>query len=395
MKNVQFYLLYWLFAVPMVINSCTQPPKANEPIPAGFLPGNIKTADSLVGLFMKKYDVPGLSLTIAKNDSVKLERCYGYADKGKNQLMTPGNRFRIASISKPFTATAIMKLVEQGRLHLQDKVFGKSALLGITYGTYPYKKWVEEITLEHLLEHLGGGWTDADYDKNNNLYNDRDPIFLHPEMNQATLIGWALDNQPLTYEPGTHFQYSNFGFCLLGRVIEKVSGMRYEEYVRKNVLQPCGITDMQIGGITLAEQLPGEVHYYDTHGDPYIVFDGRRGDSNGGWVATPTDLVKFMIRVDKFPQKGDMLEPSTLDTMFSAPAVSPEYAKGWGVNKYDTYFHYGAIPGQQSLLARTHDGFCLSVMVNTWSRKANFDLEMGQLILDVQRAISYWPNGEI
>ena len=396
MRGFRFNLFVSLCGIILAINACTQPPKANEPIPVGFLPCNIRTVDSLVGIFINKYNVPGLSFTIARNDSIKIERCYGYADKDTKELMTPGNRFRIASISKPFTATAIMKLVEQGKLRLQDKVFGIGGILGTTYGTYPYKRWVEEITVENLLEHLGGGWTDADYDKNKGLYNDRDPMFLHPEMNQAALISWALDNQPLKYEPGTHFQYSNFGFCLLGRVIEKVTGIKYEEFVRKNILQPCGITDMQIGGSTLAERLPGEVHYYDSHDFPYTLFDGRRMDAVAGWIATPTDLVKFMMRVDRFPQKADILEPATLDTMFSAPALSPGYAKGWGVNKYDNYFHGGAFPGQQSILARTHDGFCWAVIVNTWSRKGdNFQSDMDQLMWHIRQAISYWPNGEI
>jgi CubicO group peptidase (beta-lactamase class C family) len=398
MKNFPFYLFFLISGFELAIYSCSQPQKANEPIPVGFLPDNIKTVDSLVGVFMQKYNVPGLSFTIARNDSIKIERCYGYADKDTKELMHPGNRFRIASISKSFTATAIMKLVEQGKLHLRDKVFGIGGILGTTYGTYPYKRWVEEITVADLLEHLGGGWTDADYNKNHDLYNDRDPMFLHPEMNQATLISWALDNQPLKYEPGTHFQYSSFGFCLLGRVIEKVTGMEYEEYVRKNILQPCGITDMQIGGNTLAERLPSEVHYYDSHDSPYTsLFDGRRSDSKGGWIATPTDLVKFMIRVDKFPQKPDILGPATLDTMFSSPTVSPGYAKGWGVNnKYDNYFHGGAFPGLRSLLVRTHDGFCWSVIVNTWAGGSdNVASDMDHLMWQIRQAIRYWPNGEL
>jgi D-alanyl-D-alanine carboxypeptidase len=374
----------------MVINSCTQPPKANEPMPAGFLPGNIKAVDSLVVVFMNKYNVPGLSFTIARNDSIKIERCYGYADKDTRELMNPGNRFRIASISKTFTATAIMKLVEQGKLHLQDKVFGIGGVLGITYGTYPYKKWVEEITVENLLEHLGGGWADVGFHKIKDQSNDRDPVFLHPEMDLDALISWAVDDQPLTYEPGTHFQYSNFGFDLLGRVIEKVTGMKYEEYVRGVVLQPCGITDMQMGGNILADRLPGEVHYYDSQNDPYTFFDVRRLYSNGGWIATPTDLVKFIMRVDKFPQKADILEPATLDTMFSAPAVNPDYAKGWFVNKYGDYFHGGGGPGLNSLLVRTHDGFCWSVIVNTWSREVVFGGKLDQLMRQIRQAISYW-----
>lgn len=79
-----------------MINSCKQPLKADEPVPVGFLPENIR-----------------LSFTIARKDSIKIERCYGYADKDAEELMNPDNRFRIASISKTFTATAIMKLVEK------------------------------------------------------------------------------------------------------------------------------------------------------------------------------------------------------------------------------------------------------------------------------------------
>lgn len=344
---------------------------------------------------MNKYNIPGLSFTIARDDSIKIKRCYGYADKDTKELMNPDNRFRVASIGKTFTATAIMKLVEQGKLHLQDKVFGIGGVLGTTYGTYPYKRWVEEITVEDLLEHLGGGWADAGFHKIGDQSNDRDPVFLHPELDLDALISWAVDHQPLQHKPGTHFQYSNFGFDLLGRVIEKATGMTYEEYVRRTVLQPCGIADMQMGGNTLADRLPGEVRYYDSQNDPYTLFDARRLYSNGGWIATPTDLVKFIMRVDKFPQKADILEPATLDTMFSAPALSPDYAKGWQVNKNDEYFHGGGFPGVNSLLVRTRDGFCWSMIVNTWSHEVVFGGKLDQLMRQIRHAIRRWPTGEI
>ena len=158
MKVFGLYVVGMICGIGVAMNSCSQPSAANEPAPAGFLPENIARVDSVVGVFMQKYHVPGLSFTMAQHDSIKLERCYGFADKDKNQLMTPENRFRIASISKPITATAILQLVEQGKLHLQDRIFGPGGLLGTEYGTYPYKKWVEDLTLEILLEHLGGGW---------------------------------------------------------------------------------------------------------------------------------------------------------------------------------------------------------------------------------------------
>lgn len=382
MRNPRFFLYVLSCGIASVAISCTPAPKANEPLPDGFLPAEIKTVDSLVGVYMQQYHIPGLSFTIAKDDSIKIERCYGYADRDTKELMTTSSRFRIASISKAITGTAIMQLAEQGKLHLKDKIFGKGAILGTTYGTYPYKKWVEDITVEMLLEHVGGGWG-----------KNGDPVYLHPEMSQAQMISWTLDYLPLDNEPGTHYEYSNFGFCLLGRVIEKISGMTYEAYIQKNILNRCGITGMQIGGNTLAERLPGEVHYYESNDDPYERF-ARKMDAFAGWVATPTDLVNFIMRVDKFPQKPDMLKPATLDTMLTAPAVNPRYAKGWMVNERGDYFHFGSVTGQKSMLVRTHGGLCFAVMVNTHAG-GNFERDLDQLMWHIQLAIKHWPAGEI
>ncbi|MES2061158.1 MAG: serine hydrolase domain-containing protein [Bacteroidota bacterium] len=356
---------------------------ANQPVPNGYFAQNIKAVDSIVNVFMVKYKVPGLSFTIAQNDSIKLQRTYGYADTQLKQKATLNNRFRIASVSKPFTSAAIMQLIEQGKLHLQDKVLGKGALLGTTYGKQPYGKWITDITVENLLEHLGGGWGNK----------DKDPMFMHPELNQAQLISWALKNRPLSHKPGTDFQYSNFGYCLLGRVIEKVSGMKYEAYVTKNILQPCGITTMEIGGNTLAERKKNEVYYYDKQEDPYKM-DQRRMDSHGGWIATPTDLVKFLIRVDKFPQKADLLKPQTLKEMYTPPAVSTDYAKGWAVNENDNYWHNGSLPGEQAVAVRTHDGFCWAVMTNTRAA-GDFGNDLDELMWKVKNAIKQWPAYEL
>lgn len=88
------------------------------------------------------------------------------------------------------------------------------------------------------------------------------------------------------------------------------------------------------------------------------------------------------------------MEPATLDTMFSPPAVNPDYAKGWLVNKYGDYSHGGGFPGLQPLVVRTHDGFCGAVIVNTWSYKAVFGKKLDELMCQILHAISYWPNGE-
>ena len=184
--------------------------------------------------------------------------------------------------------------------------------------------------------------------------------------------------------------YSNFGFCLLGRVIEKISGLPYEVFVRKNILNNCGIINMEIGGNTIAQLKTNEVHYYDKQEDPYSM-DQRRMDSHGGWIATPTDLVRFLIRVDKFPQKADILKPETLKEMYTAPAVSTGYAKGWAVNKNDNYWHNGSLPGEQAIVVRTHQGFCWAVMTNTRA-EGNFGADLDELMWTISFTINQWPK---
>lgn len=349
----------------------------------GFDMNELNDVDARVKKFMQDYKVPGASLAIAKDDRLVLAKTYGYADKEKNELMAPRHRLRIASLSKPITATAIMKLVEQGKLRLSDKVFGASAILGTTYGTQPYKKWITDITVQHLLEHLAGGWkNDGD-----------DPMFKNVTMNHSQLITWTLDNQSLKTEPGTSYAYSNFGYCILGRIIEKKTGQSYDTWVKNNILGNCGITNMEIGGNTFAQRKTNEVKYYDTE-DPYASYmNVKRMDSHGGWIATPIDLVRFLVRVDKFTPKADILKEATLITMYTAPAVNTGYAKGWSVNKWDNYWHGGSLPGEQSIMVRTSGGYCWALIVNT--RNNNIGGAMDKLMWDINGAIKKWPSFDL
>lgn len=351
---------------------------------SGFDMNELNEVDALVKKFMQDYKVPGVSLAIAKDDRLVLAKTYGYADKESNELMAPRHRLRIASCSKPVTATAIMKLVEQGKLKLSDKVFGSGGVLGTTYGTQPYKKWITDITVQQLLEHLGGGWTN----------DGNDPMFKNVTMNHSQLITWTLDNQALKTQPGTSYAYSNFGYCVLGRIIEKKTGQSYDSWVKNNVLNNCGVTTMEIGGNTLAQRKANEVKYYDSGDDPYASYmNVKRMDSHGGWIATPIDLVRFLVRVDKFSPKADILKEPTLTTMYTAPAVSTGYAKGWSVNKWDNYWHGGSLPGEQSIMVRTNSGYCWALIVNT--RSNNIGGAMDKLMWDINGAIKKWPSFDL
>ena len=342
--------------------------------------------EATASAFMQKHHVPGMSVAIAKEGRLVYARGFGLADKSCDEQVTPNHLFRIASLSKPITATTIFRLIERERLRLSDKIFGMNDVLGTEYGKPPYRQYVEDISVEHLLTHTAGGW----------LNDGTDPMFRHAGMNHSQLIAWTLANQPLKDPPGKHFAYSNFGYCILGRVIEKVTGKSYADAVQAEVLGPCGISSMRIAGNKLAERASREVVYYsqDSDGaDPYGM-DVRRMDAHGGWLAAAPDLVRFLVHVDNFPSKPDILKPGTIENMTTASPVSTGYAKGWSVNKYHNWWHTGSLPGTVTIMVRTAQQFCWAALTNT---RTPDDLggKLDHMIWEMVGKIRTWPQHDL
>jgi len=322
--------------------------------------------DDVVQSLIRRYGIPAVSIAVTHGERLIYLKAYGWADRASGERATTASRFRLASVSKPITAIAILRLVEQGKLRLSDRVFGQGALLGTTYGTPPYGPHIGDITVDHLLHHTAGGWP-----------NDAaDPMFAQRALPQGELISWTLDHHPLTHAPGMFYAYSNFGYCLLGRIIERVTGQPYEKAVKALVLEPLGITDMTIGGGTLAEQLPGEVRYVGQGGDDPYVLDPRRMDAHGGWVATAYDLAQLLVHVDGFPEKPDILQPSSIKTMTTPSPAEPGYACGWAVNAGGDWWHVGGMSGTATEIIRGGNGWGFVLLANTRSHSRRFDAEM-------------------
>ncbi|MFI6480258.1 serine hydrolase [Nonomuraea sp. NPDC050663] len=340
--------------------------------------GDFAAVDTVVNRHLTGSGVAGISLAVARRGRLVLAKGYGLARRDTGERVTPRHLMRVASVSKPITAVAVMRLVEAGRLTLDQRVFGQGALLGTRFGTKPYTANLRAITVRHLLQHTSGGWpNDGD-----------DPMFKNPAMTHAQLITWTLDNQPQKHAPGARHLYSNFGYCLLGRIIETVSGMGYAEYVRRNVLAPSGITNMHLAGDTLAQRRSDEVIYYGT--DPYSI-PARRMDSHGGWLASPTDVLRFAVRVDGFGAVPDLLRSDTTRVMTTPPSVFDGYACGWAVNKADTWWHTGRLTpnGTEAVLVRTAGEFC-------WMAVANGNrVDLDAMMWEVHRAVATWPSHDL
>jgi len=303
----------------------TPPAQPEIPITGSAVPG-MASFDLFVTDFMRKLAIPGGAVAVMRDGKLIYARGFGYADVENKTLVQPDALFRIASVSKTLTAAAIMKLVEEGKLQLEDRVAPLIAHLAPAPGATVDPRW-EQITIRHLLNHAGG-W---DRKKPNGGFDPIDrpaiaaaavgaPAPASPE----TLIRY-MKGMPLDFNPGEKFAYSNFGYIILGRVIERLSGRRYEEYVRASVLEPVGANRTQQGKSHMSDALPDEVKYYWPGAGvnaPLVpsVFPGEgmvplnyggfhleAGDASGGWVSSAIDLLRFVGGVDGRANRPDIL----------------------------------------------------------------------------------------
>jgi CubicO group peptidase (beta-lactamase class C family) len=340
--------------------------------------------------FRAKYGLPGVSVAMSYRGKLKLLACFGLADKGTNAAVRPHHSFRIASVSKPITSVTILRLMEQAKLSLDDKVFGPNGHLSNvslrTVSNAKQKRRIQAITIRNLLEHRVGGWTNK---------RGEAPMFAAPAlgMSHRDLIRWTLTNQPLTGDPGNSYGYSNFGYCLLGRVIESATGQTYEKAVKSLVLNRTGSKSLFVGGHKRDQRRTNEVVYYDKY-DPYGKnMDVTRMDSHGGWIATPTDLVRFAQCVDGFDTPNDILKPATVATM-TTPSAG-RYALGWNTNRSNNWWHTGSFNGGSSILARIHDGHCWAVVVNTRSYASGYNAALDKFPWSIKAAIRKWGDHDL
>ncbi len=325
--------------------------------------------------FMKKYEVPGLSVAFAGPGGMSHAVAFGMADAEREEKLTPDHLFRIASIAKPLTAVTVYKLIEERKLGADDRIFGREGILGLN-GARKLPEGVEEITVHHLLTHTCGGWGNQ----------GRDPMFRHPEMDHRELIAATLREQALEHAPGEHYSYSNFGYCLLGRVIEKISGKGYEDQVRKALLEPCGIKDMKIAGNTLKDRAKGEVIYYGRGGEDPYGMNVRRMDAHGGWLAAPRDIVRIFLR--SCGGGDSLLGEESVRRMTTSTKANPGYASGWAVNDAGHRWHSGSLPGTSTIAVRTAGGLCWAGFAN--SRSGDVNAALDGMMWRMAKAVPAW-----
>lgn len=341
----------------------------------------LEAMDRKIEAFLKSWRIHGASLAITRNDSLLYVKGYGYADSLEE--VRPGTIFRLASVSKLITGAGIMVLCDRGLLDLSDPVFGSEGILGAE----PYTEVIKDkryyrITVEDLLRHTAGFTTRG----GDPMFPDQDFLTRNhfskvPE--KEDLLRCVLKHR-LRTEPGTHAEYSNLGFYLLSLIIEKVSGMPYQDWIQENVLRPCGCVDFHIGGNFLEDRLPGETHYYCHDKEkpaPCILDTSARvvrcyGGSDitglsgaGAWVASAPELARFVCSIDRIPGMEEIISEEGILKM-TETTDDKTFGIGWNdITEEGTWTRTGTLSSTSALIKVYPDGECWIMVTNTGTWK--------------------------
>ncbi|MFT3741608.1 MAG: serine hydrolase domain-containing protein [Gammaproteobacteria bacterium] len=343
-------LVIAILCLSLFVPAFSQAP-LNLPISGSPATPGVQALDKNLVNFMRRWNMPGASLAVMKDGKVVALRAYGWADIGKRIPMQTNNIFRIASASKTFTAATVLRLAQEGKLSLDDKVFSiLSDLKPLNDKSVDPR--VYQMTVKNLLQ-MSSGWFRPGSGHFDPLFGPWPKYFedaLSPELPASCQTTTrVMLSVPLKYKPGTTYVYSNLDYCILGLIINKVTGasygyLGYQNFVRQHMLAPLRITDMGIGSTQIKYRFPKEVTYYrDGHtisADelnrsfylPYSTDEILRKDfANGGWVASAIDLAIFLQAL----RNGYILNSDYLGIMQSKPAFVPK-------NK-STYYTMGGI----------------------------------------------------
>ena len=308
------------------------------------------------------------SLLIARDGKVLVSRGYGMSNFELDVPNSPQTKFRIGSITKAFTAMAIMLLQQQEKLSVQDSI--------CKYVSECPAGW-QPITLHHLLSHTSGL---AKHDK----AGDYLKTAMMP-MSVMQLID-SFKNKPADFKPGEKFDYNNNGYILLGYVIEKASGQSYEAFLRQNIFVPLGMinTGYDLHDPVIKNRAAGYVRPDDRVGGALmnaVYTDQSQPFSAGALYSTTEDL----LRLDQALHANNLLSHKTQEAMFTpafgqyGPALN--YGYGWFVNQQfnrRATSHPGGVPGFTSMITRFSDDKVVIILLgnleNSQVIRANRDL---------------------
>ena len=281
--------------------------------------------DEVVLAFMKRIDCRAATAAVSRKGRLVYSRGYGWSDAHKTKPTAPDSLLRIAGLTQPITAAAVKKLIQEEKLTLDTKAF-ELLKLKPPRGSNPDPR-LGQITVGHLLAYKGGWDAKLAFDPFTRLREIEKRLRLGHRPRPADVVRYMLA-EPLQFDPGSRVVYSNFGYCVLGRVIEKTSGKSYGAYIVEDLLKPLNIVDVKLARNLVRERDPREVWY------PVKDVPVEAMDSCAGLVASAPALCEFLERywVSGDPrQAGEDRQWKFFGNIASTTAIVRQRADGYNI----------------------------------------------------------------
>jgi len=367
---------------PLYASSWVQDPAPPVWTVTGLTNSTAAAIDTEMSNFMTLRHISRGAVAVTYKSRMVFHHAYTYAPAGEAPTQLT-NLFRIASLTKAFTSAGILQLIQAGKITIDQPI---STILNLTNVS---DTRFQKVTIRELLQHWGGwdrsiSFDPMFYDFQVSAGTDQ-PLPTTPQMIIDFMKGVSLD-----HDPGTVYAYSNFGYCLLGRIIEAITGVPYDQYIQTNVLHPAGIWDMILGKPLLTNANAAEVDYDDalhpivptvmgSNSPPYVPlqyggWNISSMDSHGAWLATAADLVCFSSSYD-VPTNSPLLSFAMFNLMCSIPPYPAQdptaasyYGAGWlvrpeGGGTYNLW-HDGDLDGTFTYTVRLANGVCWATVFN-------------------------------
>lgn len=317
-----------LFAAPIALIATLQVALAEDRPVSGDQVAAFAAVDAALVSFMEKVGSQGASIAISKDGKLLYSRGYGWSDQARTRPVATDSLFRVASVTKPITAALIRQAAREGKLSLEANAF---ELLELKPVADPR---LGDITIAQLLAHQGGWDRDAAFDPMFHLDEIRKELSLTQPVTPDDVIRYML-HQPLQFAPGEKKAYSNFGYCVLGRVLEKSAHKPFAECVEQMICRPLGTKDILLGCNASDKRHPREV-WYPVEDDAFSL---DVMDAHGGLIASTPALCRFL---DAYWITGEPRKPGgTAD-----------------------WTHFGSLPGTTAMVRQRTDGHNIAVLLN-------------------------------
>lgn len=313
---------------------------------------NAQSVNEIVNRQLTQRHIPGMSIAVVKDGKVVTAKGYGVANVELDVPATENTVYQLASITKQFTATAIMMLVQEGKLGLDDKISSKLPDLPAAWS---------EVTIRQLLTHTSGIKD----------YAGTDGAERHPseDMTQAAILN-LVATAPLNFPSGSKYNYSNTGYFLLGMLIEKLSGKSYGEFLNERIFQPLGMSATRFNDakVVIKHRATGYTFQKNVLQNASFVSPSKPF-SAGGLVSNIADMIKWDAALN-----GEKLLPrATLESMWVPTKLTggtdSDYGFGWGIQKKNGHrilAHNGGIDGFGTTIVRLpEDKLTVIVLANS------------------------------